>query len=90
MTARDMDDPLYKEWRNAVFKRDKKRCQMPGCPSPNRKKEAHHIVRWADCPWLRFEVSNGITLCAGCHYSIRNQESAYIMVFARIVEENTP
>ena len=61
---------MYKEWRNCVFERDKFICQDCGIKSGNGKKvylEAHHIKEWAKYPKLRFEISNGITLCKKCH-----------------------
>jgi len=84
---RNIDSEEYKEWRKAVLKRDKNRCQMPGCTYRRKRHlQVHHIQRWADSPWLRFEVQNGITLCKACHYSIRNNERFYISTFMGIVE----
>lgn len=31
------------------------------------KLQAHHVKDWADYPALRFDVSNGVTLCIDCH-----------------------
>jgi hypothetical protein len=33
--------------------------------------ETHHIKSWRDFPELRFEVSNGKTLCLDCHKKYR-------------------
>ena len=55
----------YKRWRESVFKRDKfccKKCRVP------KALNAHHIDGWAFAPKKRYWVSNGITLCARCHY----------------------
>ena len=84
---RDWQDPVYQQWRRSVLERDDYRCQMPGCNRKVRKHnlEVHHIKRWADSYALRYEVSNGITLCKGCHFSIRNKEEYYFSVFHRIV-----
>jgi len=83
------DTPLYKEWRTAVLKRDGYKCQMPGCDCKYRKwLQAHHIMRWADAPRLRYEVSNGLTLCKKCHYSIRNIENNFIGLFSKIAIAN--
>lgn len=85
---RNKFDPLYIDWRKEVLKRDKHKCQMPDCWKTKRL-QAHHIYRWADAPYLRYEVSNGITLCSSCHYSIRNNEEYFINLFMSIVEENS-
>jgi 5-methylcytosine-specific restriction endonuclease McrA len=54
----------YKDWRKLVFERDGYRCK--NC-STNRKLQAHHIKQFALYKKLRFELSNGITLCEKCH-----------------------
>ena len=55
----------YKEWREAVFKRDNYTCQ--DCGISGVYITAHHINSWANYKELRFEVSNGKTLCEDCH-----------------------
>lgn len=80
-------DSNYKTWRRQVLSRDRHKCQMPGC-NCKIKLQAHHIRRWADCVLTRYEVSNGITLCRDCHKRIYNNETAYILLFTRIVIEN--
>lgn len=64
-------------WRKRVLKRDNYTCKKCG----NTEKEllnAHHIEPFALNSDVRFEVSNGATLCAPCHlryhrmYGIRN------------------
>lgn len=62
--------PEYKEWRRAVFTRDRYTCQECGAISEKGKQvhlEAHHIKSFAKYPKLRFSVSNGLTLCRDCH-----------------------
>ena len=56
----------YADWRTAVFTRDKFTCQR--CRD-NRggNLHAHHIKSFSDHPDLRFDVSNGETLCHDCH-----------------------
>jgi len=81
---RDYSDPIYSEWRRRVFNRDKRRCQMPSCTSRKRL-NAHHIQRWADQPYLRYDPDNGITLCYTCHKRITGSELAYAGLFAEIV-----
>lgn len=83
----DRDSEEYREWKQAVFDRDGKKCQMPGCRR-RRRLECHHIQRWADAPYLRWEPDNGIILCKQCHYELRNNEIIYLPLFMEIVEEN--
>lgn len=61
----------YREWRKAVFERDNYKCQ--GCDAPRGTYiTAHHIKSFAYHPLLRFEVSNGLTLCEPCHMKTDN------------------
>lgn len=64
----------YRFWREEVYKRDNYTCVICGIPggwSKEKKRKielnADHIKRWALYPELRFEVSNGRTLCLDCH-----------------------
>lgn len=52
-------------WRRAVIARDNNTCQE--CGSTEKGLHVHHIKPFSVFPNLRFEVSNGITLCARCH-----------------------
>ncbi len=54
-----------KEWRRAVFARDDWTCQM--CGVRGGKLDADHIKPWSAYPELRYELSNGRTLCRPCH-----------------------
>ena len=57
----------YKEWRNAVYKKDNWTCVE--CKEHCDKKTitAHHIKEFYAYPELRFVVSNGEVLCRKCH-----------------------
>lgn len=60
----------YSDWRKAVFERDDYRCRHCGDRSEagNRVRlEADHIKPFATYTELRFDISNGRTLCAPCH-----------------------
>jgi 5-methylcytosine-specific restriction endonuclease McrA len=57
--------PYYKEWRKQVFERDNYTCQE--CRKKGGSLNAHHLKEFADYPELRFNVSNGKTLCRDCH-----------------------
>lgn len=59
----------YKIWRKNVFERDGFLCQNCG---KDGYITAHHIKSFAHYPELRFEVSNGVTLCEECHKKTDN------------------
>lgn len=56
----------YKEWRKAVYERDKYICQMCG-DAKGGNLHAHHLKSFAQYVDLRFDVDNGLTLCEDCH-----------------------
>lgn len=55
----------YKQWRKAVFERDNYTCQF--CKVRGGELNADHIKPFALFSELRFELSNGRTLCHSCH-----------------------
>jgi hypothetical protein len=88
---RNYEDPVYKEWRMRVYKRDKFRCQMPkGKKKCGRKRsiQAHHIKKWSTASALRYDTYNGITLCWDCHAEIKDCEHMYEPLFMEIVRKN--
>lgn len=61
-------EDAVRRWRRRVFARDGYTCQGCGlCPKKKSQLNAHHIKYWSTHPELRFEISNGITLCIPCH-----------------------
>jgi 5-methylcytosine-specific restriction endonuclease McrA len=65
---RSGDDNHLRRWRYAVFKRDKHACQR--CfkgKADGVALEGHHVKPWKLYPELRYELSNGQTLCKECH-----------------------
>lgn len=85
--SKRMDD-----WRLFIFQRDNFQCQMCGDRARKGHKvvlNAHHIKRFAIYPNLRFKHNNGITLCVGCHKSIRGKEEKYEYIFNNIVKMKT-
>lgn len=65
----------YREWRLAVFERDKYTCQK--CGKVGGHLHAHHIKEWEYHPELRYEVSNGMTLCRKpCHKEMHEQRTS--------------
>lgn len=65
----------YKLWRRAVFDRDKYTCVF--CGNMGGRIEADHIKPFAFYPELRFELSNGRTLCKPCHKKTDTYLNAY-------------
>ncbi len=59
----DRNSKQYMEWKARVNVRDNFICQECG----KEGRETHHKKSWKDFPKLRFEISNGITLCLDCH-----------------------
>jgi hypothetical protein len=78
--------PKYVEWRNLVYLRDKFTCSVCS-DNKGHNLHAHHIKRFCDYPELRFDVSNGITLCSTCHASISRKEDEYVDKFQKAIGE---
>lgn len=55
----------YSNWRLAVFERDSYTCH--DCHKHGGYLHAHHIIKFSECPDLRFDPQNGETLCMECH-----------------------
>ena len=84
-SARNYDDPAYANFRKSVRKRDGNKCMYPGCGSRSRL-HVHHIKKWASHPSMRYDVSNGITLCKKCHDTTQGNEEVYEAFFYKLLE----
>ena len=74
---RNYSDPIYKQFRTDVLKRDKFTCKMCKAKGKRTRLHVHHIRKWASASSLRYEVSNGITLCYSCHKEVSGSETHY-------------
>ena len=61
----------YADWRKSVYERDKYTCQH--CGQVGGELNAHHIKPFAQYKELRFELSNGLTLCVECHREVHRK-----------------
>lgn len=61
----------YTIWARAVVTRDNKACKKCGS---KKNLNAHHIKPWKKFPDLRFEISNGLTLCVKCHREVHSKK----------------
>lgn len=60
----------HHKWVNAVISRDNATCQQ--CGAKDVELHAHHIKSYKDHPDLRFDLSNGLTLCFRCHWDVHS------------------
>lgn len=86
----------YSQWRSAVFGRDRYTCCKCGDRNGNGhlvELHAHHIHNWRDNESLRYDIDNGITLCADCHmrfhskYGKRNNTPEQLYEFLELDEK---
>lgn len=59
------DDPLAMEWSKRVKARDNYTCQL--CRKYGVPLNAHHLNSWDMFVTQRYDLNNGITLCARHH-----------------------
>jgi hypothetical protein len=74
----------------AVWRRDNFQCRR--CSTPKRgtrSLHAHHIARWSDCPELRTELNNLVTLCNPCHKWVHSRANTTRVFLAREVVQSS-
>lgn len=57
---------LEKLWTIAVYEKEGERCIVCGKPAT----ATHHIIRRRRSLSLKYDVKNGVPLCAGCHMKL--------------------
>lgn len=70
-TGLDRKSYRYRKWKQNVHERDDYKCVKCGS---DKKLHAHHIEKYDIDIELKFDLNNGITLCATCHAREHNQE----------------
>lgn len=60
-------------WREAVFARDNHTCQA--CGKRGGDLNAHHLKEFSKFHDVRFELSNGQTLCVPCHRAVHRKRA---------------
>lgn len=70
LVFRQRNSPEYQFWRKSVFERDGYVCKMCG---QRKQLNAHHVQLWSENEKLRFDISNGITLCVDCHKKLHKE-----------------
>jgi len=73
---------FWKELVRTVYARDGYKCLRCAAPhGVSNRLHAHHVKTWAGNPNARFDLSNIVTLCNGCHnwvHSKRNRAHEYL------------
>lgn len=67
----------YKNWRRACMERDNYSCQECGFKG---YLTVHHIKSFAYYPELRYELTNGTTLCELCHSKTDNYKGRAVSI----------
>lgn len=72
------NDYRVKKWTKEVLSRGY--CEACGS---TEQLEAHHIIKWADFPQGRIDVSNGMCLCHDCHTEEHKEDQSFYMMKAK-------
>ena len=71
---------MHKQWALAVKTRDNFSCIE--CGTKEGRIHAHHVIPWKENEDLRFDIDNGLTLCASCHAKLEGYQVGH-----RLTEE---
>ncbi len=76
--------PLHTQWVKACKDRDGGKCKL-GSKECSGRLEVHHIYRFSEHPELRYELTNGITLCHFHHPRKKAQEDELRELFIKLI-----
>ena len=76
----------YQTWRRRVKQRDGKKCRLANHECCGQL-EVHHILSFRDYPELRYELSNGITLCHFHHPRKKKDCEEKMELFQKLIED---
>lgn len=77
-----------KVWRKTVMELDDYTCAF--CKIRGGNLEVHHIKRFSEYPELRFDITNGITLCKDCHDETKGREEHFEEECYKLLEFRLP
>lgn len=75
----------YRNWRKEVYQNDYWTCQI--CQYKGIKIIAHHLLPFSKFPKLRFDISNGITMCRKCHFNFHKWYRKNIYIYEETIED---
>lgn len=82
---REWNSEWYKALRKSVFERDGYTCALTG--KTGGLLNLHHIKRYYDCPSMRFDRKNLITLSKEAHEAITGKEKEYEKKLSKIARK---
>ena len=74
----------HTEWARACKSRDGRKCKLGGKDCSGQL-EVHHILRFSEYPELRYQISNGITLCHAHHPRKKSDEDKLRELFIKLI-----
>ena len=84
--AKVLCNSRYRRIRKTLLKLDNYKCVL--CSSTDNL-QAHHIIEKGVNPALIWDLTNMVTLCRKCHFSIRGREKSFMGLFNDIVEKRS-
>lgn len=84
---RERQTRKYMQWKMSVIKRDGFKCVRCGveqgyvceCCGSRILLHAHHIKSFSEHPELRYDMSNGLSLCGICHWQEHNGKQGELL-----------